>query len=149
MKVLEESHWVWRSQNIENQNINPPFHCWGTTPSRRSTTGLGMILPVLTDTRTLSPSSVYFHSTSVGFLKDRQQQIDAGHGPDFSLRPPNAWATLSSKFGDLKFFNHADSKMNLLSLKRSKVTSCLITITTSWRIFNWWTALRYKSYCNT
>lgn len=29
-----------------------------------------MILPVRTDTRTLSPSSVYFHSTSVGFLKD-------------------------------------------------------------------------------
>lgn len=94
-----------------------------------------MILPVRTDTRTLSPSSVYFHSTSVGFLKDRQQRewvdlrlnrlkvvhvpalthtrtlsrIHAGHGPEFSLPSQN----LLSKFGDLKFFNHADSKILL------------------------------------
>lgn len=44
-------------------------------PSRRSRTGFGMIRPVLRDTRTLSPSSVNFHSTSVGFLEDQYQHV--------------------------------------------------------------------------
>lgn len=47
-------------------------------PSRRSTTGFGMIRPVLTDTRTLSPSSVNFHCTSVGFLEDQYQYVTIG-----------------------------------------------------------------------
>lgn len=58
--------------------ICSPFHCCGTMPSRRSTTGFGMIRPVLTDTRTLSPSSVYFHSIWVGFLGEEDQSIRTG-----------------------------------------------------------------------
>lgn len=77
---LSASHGInWLERRIPLQSKHTqalsPFHCSGTIPSRRSTTGLGMMRPVLTDTRTLSPSSVYFHSTSVGFLEDHNQHV--------------------------------------------------------------------------
>lgn len=52
-----------------------PFHCWVTMPSLRWNTGLGIIRPVRTDTRTLSPSSVYCHSTCVGILQNSKMRV--------------------------------------------------------------------------
>ena len=51
-----------------------PIHVSGTMPSALGTSGFGMILPDLVDTRTRSPASVNLHSTSVDFLVDRRSE---------------------------------------------------------------------------
>ena len=73
----EEGRWVGGLLNISYSptptfvpapHPASPIHVSGTMPSALGTSGFGMILPDLVDTRTRSPASVNLHSTSVGFL---------------------------------------------------------------------------------
>ena len=78
----EEGRWVGGLLNISYSptptfvpapHPASPIHVSGTMPSALGTSGFGMILPDLVDTRTRSPASVNLHSTSVGFLVDRSE----------------------------------------------------------------------------
>lgn len=161
MKVLEVNHWVWRLQNIENQNIThlstaearphpaAPRQVWGWSFLSWPTLGL-FPPPPCTST---PPRWAFWRIDSSGIwliwgwiVWRSFTFLHTDPHSDCILHPCRSQPRLQfkvskcvsdsfvrdvSKLEDLKFFNYSDSKMNLLSFRRSKVTSCLNTITTS------------------